>query len=96
MLVSLTTAATITMNTDAQEEANRQHVFRLACISAQERMAKNITARMGTGIMNPILCHPDGVRMKKVDEYLLHQLMEAVMDVTDHLKIYSGVHELSQ
>ena len=82
-LVSSATAAEITTNEDAQEEVNRQNVFRLACIGAKEGMAKGITARVGTSITNPILRHPDGVRMKKVDEYLLHQLVEAVMEGTE-------------
>ena len=79
-LVSSSTAAEITTNEDAQEEANRQNVFRLASIGVKEGMAKEITARVGTSITNPILRHPDGVRMKKVDEYLLHQLVAAVME----------------
>ena len=43
-------------------------------------MAREITARVGISITNPILRHPDGVRMKKVDEYLLHELVTAVME----------------
>ena len=43
-------------------------------------MAKEITARVGTSITNPILRHPDGVRMKKVDEYLLRKLVAAAME----------------
>jgi phosphotransferase system HPr-like phosphotransfer protein len=79
-LVSSTTAAEITTNEDAQEEANRQNVFRLASIGVKEGMAREITARVGASITNPILRHPDGVRMKKVDEYLLHELVAAVME----------------
>ena len=60
-----TTAAKITTNEDDQEEVNRQNVFRLACIGAKEGMAKEITARVGTSIKNPILRHPDDVWMKK-------------------------------
>ena len=70
----------ITTNEDAQEEANCQNVFRLASIGVKEGMAKEITARFGTAITNPILQHPDGIQMKKVDECLLHQLVEAVME----------------
>ena len=70
--VSSATAAKITTNKDAQEEMNCQNIFRLSCIVAKEGMAKEITARVGTSITNRILRHPDGVRMKEVDEYLLH------------------------
>ena len=79
-LVSSREVAEITKNEDAQEEANRQNVFRLTSIGVKEGMAKEITARVGTAITNPILRHPDGIRMKKVDKYLLHQLVEAVME----------------
>ena len=82
--VSLATAAEITTNEDAQEEANRQNVFRLASIGVKEGMARKITARVGVSITNPILRHPDGVRMKKVDEYHLHELVAAVMEGAEH------------
>ena len=72
--------AEITSNEDAQEEANRQNVFRLACIGAKESMAKEITNRVGKSITNPVLRHPDGIRMKKVDEYQLHELLKVVLE----------------
>ena len=85
--VSIAAAASISaravphiVTNDAQEEANRQNVFRLACVGAKEQMAKEITAKVGANITNPILRHPDGVRFKKVDEYKLHQLFSAVME----------------
>ena len=71
-LISATAVPHIITNEDAQEEANRQNVFRLACVGAKEQMAKEITAKVGANITNPILRHPDGVRFKKVDEYKLH------------------------
>ena len=67
-------------NKDAQEEANRQNVFRLAVVGSKEHMAKEITARVGKSITNPILRNADGVRFKKEDEYHLHQLVAAVME----------------
>ena len=66
-------------NEDAQEEANRQNVFQLACVGDKEQMAKEITAKVGANITNPVLRHADRVRFKKVDEYKLHQLVTAVM-----------------
>ena len=72
--------AEITSNEDAQEEANRQNVFRLACIGAKESIAKDITNRVGKSITNPVLRHPDGIRMKKVDEYQLHELLKVVLE----------------
>ena len=80
VIVSSTTAVEIMINADAQEEANHQNVFWLACIGVKEGMVKEITVRVRTSITNPVLRHPDGVRMKKVDEYLLRQLVEAVIE----------------
>ena len=40
----------IVTNEDAQEEANRQNVFRLACVGAKEQMAKKITAKVAANI----------------------------------------------
>ena len=39
-LISTTAVPHISTNEDAQEEANRQNVFRLACVGAKEQMAK--------------------------------------------------------
>ena len=74
-LISSTTAAEITSYEGTQEEANRQNIFRLAFIGANEGIVKEMTARVGINIMHPILYQPDGGRMKKVAEYLFHQLM---------------------
>ena len=54
-------APEITTNEDAQEEANRQNVFRLAVVGSKEHMAKEITARVGKSITNPILRNADRV-----------------------------------
>ena len=43
-------------------------------------MAKEITARVGKSVTNPILRNADVVRLKKVDEYHLHQLVAAMME----------------
>ena len=56
-------------NDAAKEEAKRENVFHLVCIGAKERIAKDIINRAGTNITNPVLCHTDRVRFKKVDEY---------------------------
>ena len=70
----------ITTNEDAQEEANRQNVFGLAVVGAKEQMEKEITARVGKSVTNPILRNADGVRFKKVDKYHLQQLVTTVME----------------
>ena len=54
----------ISTNEDAQEEANRQNFFRLACVGAKEQMAQEITAKVGANITNPVLRHADGVQYK--------------------------------
>ena len=78
--ISSTAVPHINTNEEAQEEANRQNVFRLACVGAKEQMAKEITAKVGENITNPILRRPDGIGFKKVDDYKLHQLTLAVME----------------
>ena len=69
-----------TTDEDVQGEAKRQNAFRLACIGAKESIAKEMTDRAGGSIINPLLRHPDGVRMKKVNEHHLHELVKAVME----------------
>ena len=43
-------------------------------------MSREITDRAGTSITNPVLRHADGVRFKKVDEYQLYQLIDAIIE----------------
>ena len=79
-LPSTTAVAKVMTNEDAQEEMNRQNVFRLVYIRAKKGMAKESTDKAVTNIMNTVLRHADGFRLKKVDEYQLHQLVNAVME----------------
>ena len=63
---------------NAQEEADRQNVFRLAAIGVKEAIAAGITAIVGESITNPILRTPDGTDFKTVDDYDLADLLQAV------------------
>ena len=45
----------MTNNSDAQDEANRQNVLRLAAISVKEGITEGITEIAGKYITNPIL-----------------------------------------
>jgi hypothetical protein len=83
VLINTTTSSKITTNEDAQEEANCQNVFQLTCIGVNEGMAKEIIDWPGMSIMNPILCHLNGVRTKKVDKYLIYELVSVVMEGTE-------------
>ena len=64
-LISSKTAAKITIHEDDQEEANRETVFRLACIVVKEGMVREITDRAGNNVTNPVLRHANRVRFKK-------------------------------
>ena len=58
-------APEITTNEDAQEEANRQNVFRLAVVGTKEQMAKEIIARVGRSVTNPILRNAEGYNSER-------------------------------
>ena len=53
-------APKITMNADAQDEADRQNTARLAAIGVKEAITAMITSIVGAQITNPILCTTDG------------------------------------
>jgi hypothetical protein len=70
----------ITMNSGAQEEADRQNTYRLAAIGVKEGVAASITKIVGKDITNPILRTSDGISFKSVDNYQLHQLVTAITE----------------
>ena len=71
-------APKVTMNADAQDEADRQNTARLAAIGIKWFIVAAITSIVGAQITNPILCTTDGLDFRTVDEYDLHQLLSAV------------------
>jgi len=70
----------IATKSDAQEEADRQNTYRLAAIRVKEEVAVGITKIVGKDITNPILRTTDGISVKSVDEYQLHQLITAITE----------------
>ena len=70
----------IAMNSNAQEEADRQNTYRLAAIGVKEEVAEGITKIVGKDITNPILRMSDGISFKSVDGYQLHQLVTAITE----------------
>ena len=77
---NITAKPDITSNSDAQDESERQNVFRLAAIGVKEEIAEGITNISGKDITNPILRMTDGRDFKSVDEYHIHQLLT---DITE-------------
>ena len=59
----------ITNNSDAQDEADRQNVFRLAAIGIKEGISEGITKIFGKDITNPILQTMEDRDFKSVDQY---------------------------
>jgi len=70
----------IAINSDAQEEADRQNTYQLAVIGVKEGVAVGITKIVGKDITNPILRTTDGISFKLVDKYQLHQLVTAITE----------------
>ena len=62
----ITVEPEITNNSDAQDEADRQNVFRLAEISVKEGIAEGITKIAGKDTTNPILRTTDDSDFKSV------------------------------
>ena len=67
-------------NSNAQEKAYRQNVFRLAAIRFKEGIAEEITKIVGRDIMNPILWTTYNIDFKLVYQYQIHQLFTAITE----------------
>ena len=70
----------IATNSDAQEVADRQNIYRLAVIGVKEGVAAGITKIIGKDITILILRTTHGISFKSVDEYQLHQLVTAITE----------------
>lgn len=64
---------------DAQEEADRKNYAIQATIGAKEGAAEAITEKVGSDITDHVLRNADGNDYKGVDDYTLHDILEAVM-----------------
>ena len=67
---------------EAQEEANNQNLKNQAMMGAKQGVAGAFVHKFGSEITDPILCTPDG-DVKGIDEFSIHELMQAVKDATD-------------
>ena len=70
----------ITTHSEAQEEADRQNTYQVAAIGVKEGVAAGITKIIRKDITNPILRTSDGISLKSVDKYQLHQLVTPITD----------------
>ena len=73
----------INTNSDAQDETDRQNVFRLAAIRVKYGIAEGITKIVGRDITNPILRTTDNNDFKSVYQYQIHQLFTAITEGAD-------------
>ena len=70
----------IANNSDAQDEADRQNVFRITAIGAKKGIAEGITKIVGREITKPILRTTDNSSFKSVDQYQIHQPFTAITE----------------
>ena len=70
----------INTNSDTQDKADRQNVFRLAEIGVKEGITEGITKIVGRDTTNPILRTTDNSNFKSVDQYQIHQLFTAITE----------------
>ena len=76
-------APKIITNNEAQDEADRKNMYRLAAIGVTEGIAAGITKIVGAGVTNPILRTADGTYFKTVDAYSIASLMKAIINGVD-------------
>jgi hypothetical protein len=71
-------------NTDAQEEADKINMFRMAAIGSKEGAAAGISKAVGTDITDATLRTTGRQDFKKLVEYTLYALMWAVIEEAEH------------
>ena len=72
-----TIKSVIDNNSNTQDKANRQNVFRFVVIGVKEGITERLTKIVGRDITNPILRTTDNSSFKSVDQYQIHQLFTA-------------------
>ena len=72
-------APKITTNANAQDEVDRHNTARIKAIGIKEGIVAEIMLVVRAQITNPILCTTDGSDFRTVNDYVLHQLLSAVM-----------------
>jgi hypothetical protein len=82
MKADTTSPAKFSSRAEAQEEANNQNLKNQAMMGAKQGVADAFVHKFGPEITDPILRTPDGDE-KGIDEFTLHELMQAVKDATD-------------
>ena len=75
---NITVNPEIVNNSDMQDKANRQNVFRLSAIGVKEGTAEGITKIARMDITNPILRTTDNSKFISVDQYQIHQLFTTI------------------
>lgn len=90
-----TVAPEIETRTDAQAEADRLNQAYQAVIGAKEGAMRGIVAKVGTAVTDAVLCTPDGVDVKGVNEYKLYDVTEAAIARADQLAITNILELLS-
>ena len=58
-------------------------------------MVKEITDKVGVSTANPILRHPGGIRMKKIDEYHFKKLVKVMMESAECLDLIKICQQFS-
>ena len=72
----------ITLQLDAQEEADRCNIINQALIGAKEGVVEALTTFVGTDITDAVLQRIGG-NYKGLDEYTLQEILQAAIDGAD-------------
>ena len=68
---------------DAKDEANRQHVVRIATIGNKEGIIEGVHNRVGGAITDIVLKTADATNDKNVDNIEIHKLIKYFLDAAE-------------
>jgi hypothetical protein len=75
-------APKLTLRVDAQYEANQRNIISQALVGPKEGVFEALTKFVGTDITDSVLRHTNS-KHKGLDEYTLHELIQATIDSTN-------------
>ena len=82
MRIGTTVFLTITLQSNAQEEADRRNIINQALIGAKEGVVEALTTFFGTNIADAVLQRANG-DYKGLNKYTLQELLQAAIDGAD-------------
>lgn len=79
----------IATQVNVTDAANHENQLTKAVIGANEGATEAITKKVGTRVINTVLCTSNGIEYKSIDKFELHLLVATILGVANRPHIHS-------